>query len=141
MIKRISGKVNIEWYPKTASTVFRDGQLVRWASGQLVPANATAGDFAGVTVAPLAATAANYATTDKIMVDVPNTDTVYEATVKTGTLTAAMVGGRYDLHADGDGINVSAQAKGVVTVVGFVSATKALIKINAIASQVDVPTT
>jgi len=75
------------------------------------------------------------------MVDVPMSDDVYEVSVDTGVLTTAMIGNQYDLIATGTGINVTAQAKKVVTIVGFVSSTVALVKINALITNVNVSTT
>ena len=142
MIKRISGRPTIEWYPVKVSQVFPAGALTYWdGSGFLIPADATSGDHAGVIQQPVAATDANYATARKVMVDVPTDQDVFEADVETGTLTVAMVGNTYDLVADGDALDVTATAKKVVTIVGFVSASKALIKINAIAANLRVVTT
>jgi hypothetical protein len=143
MINRATGKENIEWYAKDASVAFANGGLVYWnGSGEIIPADATSGDHAGVILRDVLATDEDYATSlAKVPVDVPTASDIFYADVKTGTLTTAMVGNQYDLHADGDGIDVTATAKKVVTVVGFVSATKALIKINAIAAHKDVATT
>lgn len=142
MIYRERNCQKIEWYPKAASTAFINGQLVNWnGSGALIPADATAGDFAGVIQREVLATDSDYAQAVKVMVDVPTAEDVFVADVKTGTLTTAMVGNTYDLHADGDGIDVTAQTKNVVTVVGYISPTKAEIKINAIAAHKDVATT
>lgn len=142
MFKRISGKPNIEWFPVKVSTAFPAGGLTYWdGSGFLIPADATSGDHAGVIQQPITSADDDYATARKVMVDVPSDNDIFEVDVETGTLTTAMIGNHYDLVADGDAIDVSAQAKKVVQVVGFVSATKALVKINALATHLRVATT
>lgn len=142
MFKRISGEPNIEYYPKAASTAFPLGSLVYAnGSGFLIPADATSGDHLGVLITEVLSTDSDYASATKVPVDVPNINDVFEVDVETGTFTTAMIGNRYDLVADGDALDVSATSKKVVTIVGYVSATKALVKINAMVGHVDVATT
>lgn len=143
MIKRISGSPKIEWYPKDASVAFPLLGLVYWnGSGEVIPADATSGDHAGIIQREVLSSDSDYATSlAKVPVDVPTTEDIFEADVETGTLTTAMVGNQYDLVADGDAIDVTAQSKKVVTVVGFVSASKALIKINSLVTHLRVATT
>lgn len=141
MFKRASGKPNIEWYPKAASTAFANGNLTYWnGSGALIPADATSGDHAGVIQREVVATDSDYADTNKVPVDVADPTDIFEVDVETGTLTAAMIGNKYDLVADGDAIDVSATSKQVVTVVGFISATKALVRINSMIAHGNVAT-
>ncbi len=142
MIRRITGKPNIEWMPKAASVAINaHGLVYANGSGYLIQADATSGDHFGVSLRAVASTDADYALTTKIPVDVPAPSDIFEMDVETGTFTVAMVGNAYDLVADGDALDVSAQAKKVVTIVGYVSATKALVKINAMAVYKDVATT
>ncbi len=142
MFKRISGSPKIEWYPKDASVAFANGNLTYWnGTGEIIPADATSGQHAGVIIRDVLATDSDYATAlAKVPVDVPTTEDIFEVDVETGTLTTAMVGNQYDLVAAGTGIDVNATSKKVVTVVGFVSATKALVKINSLATHYDVAT-
>ena len=142
MFKRISGKPKVEWYAKDASVAFVNGGLVYWnGTGELIPADATSGNHAGVILRDVTSADSDYATSlAKVPVDVPTSDDIFEVDVETGTLTTAMVGNQYDLVADGDAIDVTATSKKVVTVVGFVSASKALVKINALITAVDVAT-
>jgi hypothetical protein len=142
MFKRISGKPKVEWYPKDASVAFANGGLVYWnGTGEIIPADATSGEHCGIILRDVVATDADYATAlAKVPVDCPSSDDIFEVDVETGTLTTAMVGNKYDLVADGDAIDVNATSKKVVLVVGFVSATKALVKINALAVNTDVAT-
>ena len=143
MIKRISGKPNVEWYPKDASVAFPNLGLVYWnGSGEVIPADATSGQHAGVILRAVTSADADYATAlAKVPVDVASIHDIFEADVETGTATTAMVGNTYDLVADGDALDVSAQSKNVVLVVGFISASKVLIKINSMAGYANVATT
>jgi len=142
MFKRISGRPKVEWYQKDASVAFANGGLVYWnGTGEIIPADATSGDHAGVILRDVLSTDDDYATSlAKVPVDVPTTEDIFEVDVETGTLTTAMVGNQYDLVADGDAIDVTATSKKVVTIVGFVSSSKALVKINALATHVNVAT-
>jgi hypothetical protein len=142
MFKRISGNPKIEWYPKDASVAFANGGLVYWnGSGEIIPADATSGQHCGVIIRAVTSADADYATAlAKVPVDCPTPEDIFEVDVETGTLTTAMVGNQYDLVADGDAIDVNATSKLVVTVVGYVSATKALVKINSLAVHKDVAT-
>lgn len=139
---RVSGKPNIEWYAKDASVAFSKGDLVYWnGSGELIKADATSGDHAGVIMRDVASTDDDYATSlAKVPVDVPTTEDVFEADVGTGTLTTAMVGNYYDLKDENE-IDVSASAKDAVQVVGFISASKALVKIASMSTVKDTATT
>ena len=142
MFKRISGSPKVEWYAKDASVAFANGSLCYWnGTGEIIPADATSGQHCGVILRDVLSTDSDYATSlAKVPVDVPTTEDVFEVDVETGTLTTAMVGNQYDLVADGDAIDVTATSKLVVTVVGFVSASKALVKINSLATHKDVAT-
>ena len=142
MFKRISGSPKVEWYAKDASVAFANGGLVYWnGSGEIIPADATSGQHCGVILRAVVSTDSDYATAlAKVPVDVPTTEDVFEVDVETGTCTTAMVGNMYDLVADGDAIDVSATAKLVVTLVGFVSTSKALVKINSLATHLEIAT-
>jgi hypothetical protein len=142
MFKRISGKPHIEWYPKKASTAFANGGLTYWdGSGAIQPADATSGDHAGVILRAVTSADSDYATTDKVPVDVPQSNDVFEVDVETGTATAALIGTYVDLVADGDAADVSASSKDALLVVGFISASKILVKINSMAYNLRVATT
>lgn len=142
MFKLISAmNSSFEYYPKKASTVFTNGGLTYAdGSGAIQPADATSGDHIGVIQLTTAATDTDYADNTKVPVYVPKSDDIFEADVTTGALTTAMIGNRYDL-TDANGIDVSATSKKVVTIVGVISSTVALIKINAVIAAADVATT
>ena len=142
MFQLYSGKPRVEWYPKLASTAIAVGDLLYAdGSGAVQPADATSGDHIGVCMKTIAATDSDYASTTSIPVMVPTDDTTFLVDVDTGTaLTAAMIGSRYDL-TDANSLNVGGTSKLVVTIVKFVSATKAVVKINSTISNVDIQTT
>jgi hypothetical protein len=142
MFTRATGKPKIEWLIAAASTAFTNGGLTYWdGSGAIIPADATSGNHAGIILDAIESTDDDYASTKKVPVDVPTAEDIFYADVATGTLTTAMVGNYYDLNSAGTGIDVTATSKKVVQVVGFVSATKALVKINAVATHKSVETT
>jgi hypothetical protein len=136
-----SGPVSVKWYPKKASTAFAVGDLVYAdGSGAIQPADSTSGDHLGVIQKLVAATDSVYASTTLVPVLVPQNNTMWLADVGTGTFTAAMVGSRYDLK-DANELDVSATSKKVVTIEKYVSATKAVVTINAMVANADVATT
>lgn len=135
-----SGRALMEFWPKAASQEFTCNTLVYAnGSGYLIPADSTSGDHIGVITQTIASTDADYASTTLVQVMIPKDDAVFEATVS-GTLTVAMVGNQYDL-TDAGTVNVAAQAKKVVTCVGFISTTRGLFKINAVVQNYAVATT
>ena len=140
--ERYSGEVNMSQpISKKASTVFTNGGMVYSdGSGAFQPADATAGNFLGVINVTTAATDDDYAANTKYALDMPRPNDVFKATVSTGTLTTAMIGNYYDL-TDANGIDVTAQSKNVVQVIGFIDDSTALIRVNAMAGVVNVATT
>lgn len=141
MFERKNKKHNIEYWPKKASVAFAIGDLVYAdGSGAIQPADSTSGNHIGVILKEVLATDADYALNTMVPIDVADPNDEFIVDVGTGTLTTAMIGTYRDL-TDADSINVSAQSKNVVLITGFVSATKAVVKINAMAGVVDVATT
>ena len=138
---RATGTPQLEWKAKKASTVFDVGYLVYAdGSGAIQPADSTSGDHIGLCMKKVAATDDDYTSNTKIPVDVVGPNDICEADVNSGTaLTTAMVDNRYDL-SNAYEINVGGTSKLVVTVVGFISATKALIKINSMIGHANVVT-
>lgn len=135
------GRSVIENWPIAASQVVVAGDLVYMGgSGTVIPADSTSGDHIGIALKTIATTDSDYAVAKSLPVLKAYHDNVYLVDVDTGTaLTAAMVGNQYDL-TDANSLNVGATSKKVVTIVGFISATKALVKINAIIENVHVVT-
>lgn len=141
MIKLISGKAKLEWLPKAASTAMTYGALAKMdGSGHVVNGNATSGDHVGIIMRKVVSTDDDYALNSKVPVQMLDPNDVIEADV-TGTLTTAQVGNRMDLTAAADTVNAAASAKGVVTCVGFISATKGLFKVNAMQTTEGVAST
>ncbi len=137
MIIRASGKHKVEYMPKKASTLFYEGQaLLGDGSGALEPVNATTDTrIVGFALKKVTATDTDYATTGaKIGYDAFDPTDIYEADVITGTLTTALVGTRCDLDAGGLGINVNSTGTNQVFIYGFISASKALVRISATAT-------
>ncbi len=142
MFKRASGEPNVQWFAKVASSAFFAGDLMYAdGSGMVLEADATSGNHMGISMKDVAATDDDYASNTSIPLDVPRPDDIFEVDVDSGTaLTTAMVGNYYDL-TDANSLDVGNQSKNVVLIVGFISATKALVKINAMATVANVATT
>ena len=131
-----SGDTYVDWAPKLVSTALTANAMLRWnGSGYLTQATDAAGQnpFAGVGLRTVASTDSDYASATKIPFVVPASDTIFLAPVVTGTLTAAMVGTYCDLASTGVGIKVTTTAQVGILIVGFISATQALVKINSAA--------
>lgn len=136
-IFRISGKPNVEPYPKTASTVLHNGQPVKLTSGKLVPSAATDLKNTGVIMKSVLATDGDYALTPMVPVDVPAPNDIFEADVKPGvTALISHVGVQCDLYvsANESYVDPTSTSHGQFVVVGFVSASKLLVKFNGLMS-------
>lgn len=68
------GNFDIEWYPKTASTLLASGGVVALSSGQLIAATTTTANV-GVSMKSTASTDTDYASTTLIPVQLPRTPT------------------------------------------------------------------
>lgn len=99
-------------------------------SGTVNPADAADVSLFGISLRAVVAADSDYAQTTPIPVIVLNADTTFLADVGTGTLTTAMVGNKYDLK-DSVSIDVTAQSHNVVTIVQFISTTKAVVRFNS----------
>lgn len=127
MFKRATGGPKVEWYPKTASTAFTNGMAVKSTSGQLVAA--VANEVVGIILTDIASTDSDYAVARKVPVDIWTPEDIFEADVITGTLTTAMVNTKVDLASGALGIDVTGTTNKTCLIVGFISTTKALVKI------------
>lgn len=143
MFKRLSGTHRVFWMPKKASTEFKNGALVYAdGSGAMQPGDTTSGDHFGVIMRAVETTDDDYATTGaKVPVDLIGPGELFEADVPNGDLATGDVGNTCDLTADGAGIDPDLSAKDVVTIVGYVSPSKAIVVVNAVAGAKDVATT
>jgi hypothetical protein len=128
-------KVMPQKIAKTASTAMSVGQVLITSSGQLTPAaNTSVANIVGLSMKVIAATDSDYASETALEVEQIDLDAVYEADVY-GTLTTAMIGNSYDLSnsAGSSGathVNVGGTSYKQVKVVGFISASKALVQFN-----------
>ena len=139
--KLVRGGYHIEWHQKKASQAFEVGDLVYAdGNGEIQPADSTSGNHFGVIQKKIASTDDDYASTTRVPVLVPHDDAEFEVPVGTGTLTQNDEGNYYDLK-DANEIDQSATSKKVVLVTRFISATKARVKINAMAANKNVETT
>lgn len=140
MFTLYKGDAHIEWYPKVASVAFAVGDLVYAdGSGAIQKADSTSGMHIGVIQKKTASTDSDYASNTKVPVLVPTDNTEWLVDVGTGTFTTSMIGNQYDLKDENE-IDVSAQSKNVVTITGYQSATKAVVKINSMIANRDVAT-
>lgn len=130
MFIRASGQPKPEYYPKAASTAFANGAAVKAnGSGAFAPATSNT-SVAAIILRDVLSTDSDYASVVKVLCDnISDSEDVFEATVETGTLTTAMVG-TYANLASSTGIDVNTVANKDVFIVGYISATKALVKFN-----------
>src|SRR5258708_38640683 len=128
-----NGKVQMEWFPREASTVINNGDALKWdGSGDLVPAAADdTVPIAVVSLKKVATTDADYATDG---VQIPGymlmPDSVFVGDVGAGTATAANIGIAYDLF-DAGSVDLTATDHKVVTVVGIIDASHVLVKFSS----------
>ena len=137
MLKRISGKPNVEWYIKTASTAMKNGSVVALTSGQLTAATSSTTAHLGVILRDCISTDADYASAISVPVDVPGPNDVFEADVKSG-VTAAItsIGAQCDFSITSNEtfVDTGTNTYHQVLIVGFVSASKVLVKITSLYS-------
>ena len=129
IFQRESGKPYIQPYKKTASTPFAAGDPVTVSGGLLVKAGAavTPATLVGIINRDVTSQDRDYAEQSFVEVEVPDDGSVFVAEVGTGTALATMVGGRYDLDANGK-VNVTAQVTNVVEIVRFIDASTVVVK-------------
>lgn len=142
MLKLVSGRPLVEWYPKTASTLLYANSVVALSSGKLIAATATTLAHVGVFLRPTITTGdSDYASTTSCPVMVPSVNDIFEADVKSGvTFAATSVGVECDFFI-GDGttgtlgetyVDTGTNSHHQVTIVGFISSSKALVKITSL---------
>ena len=131
----VKGPAKTEGLKKTASVAIAAASPLSFdgSAGYVRQAAVASVRLAGVSLRKVASTSDDYASNSIIEVIIPSSDDVFEADV-TGTATQANVGEQYDLSALTDGtaqnVDVGATTYKVVTVVGFISASKVLVKFN-----------
>ena len=133
----VKGPANCEPFGKLASTAIASGAAVAWfgpTTGRYISqALAASVRIAGVSVKKVTSTDDDFASNTIQSVIVPGPDDIFEATVS-GTATQGNVGNQYDLTTVEAGtaqaVNLSGTTYKVVTVVGIISSSKVLVKIN-----------
>jgi hypothetical protein len=124
-----SERVSVQ-FPKVASVALNVGDaLIADGSGAVTVATATSTAIIGICQKKVASTDADYASNTMMPVEVIDFNAIYEADVD-NTLTTAMVGLRRDL-TDKDSVNATGTTHNQVTIVGYISATKALVMFNS----------
>lgn len=129
---RERGEATVQPYKKDGDVAFAAGDAVMLASGLLVKANASAtpSSLVGVIMEDVVSTDDDYSDETFKNVDTGALNDEYRAVVGTGTATAAMVGGRYELDANGQ-VDVTATTTPVVEVVRFIDASTVIVKFIA----------
>lgn len=129
----VQGPGQTEGFPKLASTAIAVGSVLAFRDGYVSQALVQSIRLVGVSAKKVASADDDFANNTAISVILPQDDDVFEADV-TGTATQANVGKQYDLTNTAQGtaqnIDVGATTYKVVTVVGFISASKVLVKFN-----------
>lgn len=129
--QQIRGSSYTEYYPKEASTAFSQGNIVTPdGSGAITNATSTSTLISGIIQKNVTSADSDYASTTEVPVLVPTDDSEFVVDVVTGTLTQAMIGTQVDL-ANATGIDVTASTHKQVTITGFISSSKAIVKINS----------
>lgn len=128
---RVSGKQNIEYFPRAASQIFTNGALSYYnGSGRLIPADATSGDHAGIVMQTVTAADSDYTSQPNLMVDIPAENDIFSVGCTATALAtlSALIGTYIDLTSS-IVADVGNSSKDALLVVGVVSTTKILVKI------------
>lgn len=131
------GKQGVDWVikhlPIIASVAMDAGSALYYVGdGTVTVVTTTSGNFAGILLAPIAATDADYAVSGKLKaVAVPvTTNAEAEFTVGSGTFTAADVGKNVDF-ADAVSLAVDTSSHDQATITKYISATRGMCRFNA----------
>lgn len=131
----VKGPAKTEGFKKTASVAIAINSPVSFdgSAGYVRQSAVASTRIAGVSLRKVTSTSTDYADNSIIPVIIPSEDDVFEADVS-GTATQANVGEQYDLTTLTDGtdqdVDLAATTYKVVTVVGFISSSKVLVKFN-----------
>ena len=122
MAKQLNSKNEGDIAPKTASTAFKVGDCLSFASGYLVPGGS--GKIKGISNESVASTDSDYASTRDLNFTGFNHDDLFIFPVITGTATQAIVGTVVDIAAsDASGVDVTASTNKQVEITRFINAT------------------
>ena len=137
--RHISGPAHTEAYLKLGSTAIAVGAAVairrRGAdAGYISQALLVSTRIVGVNLKLIQSTDSDWTSNTAVPILIPTPEDIFSADV-VGTATQANVGARFDLNQPAAGtaqsVNLSGTTYGVVTVVGFVSASEVLVKFNS----------
>ena len=130
--KFVKGPTRIEWYKKAASTDFTKDSLVAFdGSENVTPATSSTDAHVGCILKAIASTDSDYASETLVPIEVPDgPNAVLLATSVDGTAVAADVGTYIDL-TDASNANRAASTNDALLVVGFISSTELLVKLNS----------
>lgn len=137
--RKYSGKWKTVWMEKKASVAIASGVLLEFEGGYVKEATTTAGatdtPVAGIYEGPaITSTSTNYATTDRIPVQVPAEPMcLAEGAIDTGTPAITDQGKSFDISAT-NGVTVSTTANEAVTLQRYISATKGLFVLTNLSS-------
>lgn len=130
MFKRKTGKHEIKYFQKKASTAFVNGALTYVDSnGYLNPASASSVNHVGVILLTVASTDSDYASTTFVPVDMCSPTDLFIADVSAGTVAQTAVGAYYDLNSTGDKVDLSATSVKAVYVQDILTASSQVVVI------------
>lgn len=125
------GKFHTEWYPKTASEVFTNGDLVFLSSGYVKTfADDADNQPIGLIQKAVAATDSDYASNTMVPVLVGNVDAEYLCDIGTGTGAQSYVGTWVDVDGtyDDTKVDVSSSTYDIFLVTKHISSTQCVAK-------------
>lgn len=125
------GNAILEYFPKKASTTLVVGRLAQFETntGCVTVCTAAPTRVAGVIAQAIASTDSDFSSVKKIGLILPKSDNEFLADV-TGTLLTTMVGTQYAPDATGQYVDIANTTTPVIVVVGYVSASQAIVKFN-----------
>lgn len=131
MFVLIKGNPVLEYFPKKTSTTLVVNRLAQFEAntGVITVCTAAPTRVAGVIAKAVASTDSDFASATKIPVILPQENNEFLADV-TGTLLTTMVGTQYQPDATGQYVDIAATTTPVIVVVGYVSASQAIVKFN-----------
>lgn len=127
---RPNGNIHIEYYPKTASTLFTTNEPVALdTTGTLIPYTpGIAAPFLGVIKTAVTATDSDYASTTRVPVEVGNPDTEWLIDATTTAAAATDVGEYVDYVEATISVNVGSTSQNDCYVTQMISTTLVAVK-------------
>jgi len=132
MITPYKGKFHVEWYPKTASEVFTNNDLVYLSSGYVTSfADAVDQPPLGLIQKSVAATDSDYASTTMVPILIGDPNAEYLCDISTGTGAQSYVGTWIDVDDD-NSVDVSATSYDTFFVTKHISTTQCVAKMQSL---------